>query len=236
MSLIKINYHQYVGDDYQSPFDVDGIGFEPELVVNNTPRSAVYYDCPAWKHKASRTFLIRSPVDIDFVVDTETNNISSPNLNQRQFDIFLGPTFNVNWCTPEKTTVQLTVPRFLFWTNEKNVWIEEKPHCKSAIKNNIIGVGAWFNLSSWTRPLSCAFDIVDTNKPVSIKRGDPLLEVSFYSKNLDAGVLLKKSSPPEKVLQRSYRNTMLKNYAEGLSKYFMFKDQKSKCPFHNLWK
>ena len=236
MSLIKINYHQTIGDEIDTCVSLDGVGFEPESVFNTTSKDSVYWICPAWKHKANRTFLIKSPVDMTFTVDIQNQRLNSPNLTQVQFDEYCGPTFMENWCTEEKVTIQLSIPRFVFWTNQKNIWVEIRPHFNTAVKNNLTSISAWFNLSSWVRPISFAFDVVDPSKPIVIKRGDPLFEICFYSKNLDSGVLLKKSYPPEKVLYRMGQLSQVKEFVRNLSGNFLFKEQKSKCPFHFMWK
>ena len=240
MSLIKINYHQIVGENVNSPFSEDKIGFEPELLVNTVSRKSVYWDCPAWKHKASRTFIIRSPVNMTLnVVHANNGNVAtltSPNLTQWQFDEFCSPTFVNDWCTLEKTTIQLSVPRFLFWTKQKNIWVETRPHFNTIAKNNLTALPAWFNLSAWNRAVGFAFDVVDDKKPIIIKRGDPLMEVCFYSDNLDSGILLKKSQPPQELITGMDKRGLIKEYLRGYAKYFMFKKQESKCPFHHLWK
>jgi len=225
-----------VEDDLESPFSLDGIGFEPELLYNSVSKDAVYQKCPAWKHKASRTFLIKSPVDIDLYVDVQNQRLSSLKLNQWQFDKYCNPTFLVPWCTREKTTIQLSIPRFLFWTDKKNVWIETKPHFNTALKNNLISIPGWFNLSNWTRPIAATFDVINPNNPIIINRGDPLFEISFFPNNLDDGILLKKSHPPEKILDKWRKTSEIKNYLKDYSKHFLFKTQKSKCPFEFLWK
>ena len=236
MSLIKVNYHQLIGSELDTPFSLEGVGFEPELLLNTVSRDSVYYNCPAWKHKASRTFLIKSPVDIVLTVDMENQTLNSPNLTQWQFDEYCNPTFLNNWCSEEKVTIQLTVPRFMFWTEQKNIWVETRPHFNTTIKNNLTSLPAWFNLSAWTRPVGMAFDIIDPSKPVVIRRGDPVMEVCFYSKNLDSGVLLKKSYPSKEVRNDMDKKSQLKEYIRGISKHFMFKEQKSKCPFEFMWK
>jgi len=236
MSLIKINYHQLIGPNINSPFSLGGVGFEPELLLNTVSKDSVYFRCPAWKHKATRTFVLKSPVDITLTVHSETNELRSPNLEQWQFDQYCAATFLTDWCTPEKTTIQLNVPKFIFWTTQKNVWIECRPYYKTVVKNNLTAVPGWFNLSAWTRPIGAAFDVIDPSKPIIIKRGDPLLEVCFYSKNLDYGILLKKEEPSPELMKKISQKSAIKEYIKQLSKKFMFKEQKAKCPFEFIWK
>ena len=239
MSLIKINYYQFIGEELDSGvscLSLDGVGFEPESVFSATPKDSAYWNCPAWRHKSNRTFLIKSPIDMTLIVDVKNQTLKAPYLDQKTFDKYCSSTFVPNWCSEEKVTIQLNVPRFLFWTKQKNIWIETRPYFNTGIKNNLTSMPAWFNLSSWTRPISTAFDVVDPSKPIIIKRGDPLFEVCFYSKNLDSGVLLKKSYPPKEVIDKVSKISHVKSYIRNLSKHLMFKEQKSKCPFEFLWK
>ena len=75
---------------------------------------------------------------------------------------------------------QLYIPKFLFWTHDDDVWIEQNDHPMTSLNNNIVGVPAWFYLSNWSRTLSVAFTLVNERKPVIIRKGDPLFRISFY--------------------------------------------------------
>lgn len=244
LNSININYHQYdiIEDIKQSSLSLDCVGFEPESLFKNSSSESVYYSCPAWQHKSKRTFIVRSPVDISLKVNLpkEGSNealIESENLNQIKFDRWVTPTFDVDgWCKKDKVTLQLNIPKILFWTKSKNVWIEQKPHAITAVNNNLIAVQGWFNLSSWTRPVSFAFDVVDVSKPIVIKRGDPVYEVSFHTPNKNDYFKLIKKDPPDSIVNLIRKNTLAKSYAGRCMEGELFKDKStSKCPFHFLW-
>jgi len=236
MSLVKIYYSQGIKDNFNTPFSLDGVGFEPESLFESSLKSSIYYECPAWRHKTTRTFLIKSPVDIKFTVDVNRNKLICDNLTKFQFDEFFGDSFIGNWCTEDKTTIQLAAPRFLFWTKSNNVWIESRPHPETAVKNNLIAIPGWFNLSNWGRPLNAAFDVVDLTKPVIINRGDPLFQVCFYPKDLNSGIKLIKKNPTQDVIDTMFKVLDLKQYISKISHRFLFKNKESKCPFHFMWK
>ena len=96
----------------------------------------------------------------------------------------LKSTFNTDWCSDHAISIQLSVPRLIFWTKSKNIWVEQRAH-PHTILNNFIGIGGWFNLSTWKRGINVSFDILDDKKPVNIKRGDILYELCFYSNDLN---------------------------------------------------
>jgi len=236
-----INYAQAILDDYDTCLDINEIGYGIETEHSKTLKNSVYYDCPVWKHKSNRIYTIRSPIDIHLSVDVESKSLNSDTLNQKQFDEYLSGTFiddKNSWCTVEKTTIQILIPQFLFWTKEKNIWIEQRPHPLTSHNNNFVAIGGWFNMSNWTRPLSFSFDVVDTDNPIIIRRGDPLYQVCFYSSNLDDGFILKKSKPSKNVLRKMRNFTSIKFlFWEGIPqsiKNKLFKNEKSKCPFKFL--
>ena len=242
MSNIKICYYQYHSNKVKpSPFNVDNVGYEPISLNSYKTDKKIYHECPVWTHKAKRTFLIRSPFDIDFIVDTSNGYISSNIQQQQIFDeIFLTHFSHINdtipWFTKNSATVQMDSPSFLFWTKNKNIWIEQKSHAMTSYKNNFTSVGGWFNISSWQRPLSIAMDIVDVKKPVSIKRGDVLYEVSFYSQNQEDSFYLVKEDPSDSLINKVSSNLLVKDFVKNIGGKIALKNQESKCPFHFLWK
>lgn len=241
MTNIKIFYHQYHTNKYEkSPFSIDTVGYEPISLNSYITEKKIYDDCPSWRHKSKRTFLIRSPFDIDFFVDVSTgyisSNLSSQNLFNDIFSTHLNEKHPVKWYTDHSATVQLESPRFLFWTENKNIWIEQRSYSLTSYKNNFCAVGGWFNISSWQRPLSLAVDVVDVSKPVSIKRGDVIYEISFYSKNQEDYFILNKKEPPQKLINKVESNLSVKNFVRGLSGKIALKNKESRCPFHFLQK
>jgi len=245
MKTHKIYYHEYSGDGVanllESPFTVEGVGYGLVSEYSVSPKDAIYSVCPAWKHRSNRNFMVRSPVDIDFSVNREEKYLISNSLTQLQFDRWFGPTFDdPNWCSHEKTTIQSTIPRFIFWTKSKNIWIEQKPHPLTSLRNNFITVGGWFNISNWNRPLSFAFDVVNTDQQVIIRRGDPVAQISFYSQNLDDGFVVQRAEPPDEIVKLTTRTSAaVSTFARKVPQDILngiFQNKESKCPFHHLWK
>ena len=231
MARIKIYYHQFIGDlfdDNRSPFDLENVGLEPVPYIAEFSKDKMYYECPAWSHKTSRTYNILCPVDMDYTI-LDDGRIVSRSLPQTLLDNFVAPNSSAE-------TLQVHLPRFLFWTNHKNLWMESKPYPYTASTNNLVSVGGWWNLSAWTRPLSFAFDVVDPTKPVVINRGDPVLQVCFYSKNLNDSFELIKKQPPPSLVKETYKRTLVKNFLLRHTNQLIFKDQPSKCPFYFLFK
>ena len=132
---------------------------------------------------------------------------------------------------------QLYIPKFLFWTHDDDVWIEQNDHPMTSLNNNIVGVPAWFNLSNWSRTLSVAFTLVNERKPVIIRKGDPLFRISFYSNNLDDDIILKQEEYSEEYKQSVETDLYARRDVKGYKhKLFDQTNKVGKCPFSFLFK
>ena len=127
--------------------------------------------CPVYNHKQSRTFVATSSIDFSLSVDRSNNKISCsrPELLEYDDDHINSP----------KPVFQLVFPKFLFYTEEDNIWFEFNDHPMTALNNNFIAISGWFILSNWSRTSSTAITLVDEKRCVIIKKGDPLFRVSF---------------------------------------------------------
>jgi hypothetical protein len=243
----KINYvstHKTFGDDTissHSSLNIPGVHYELESLYDFVDSSNSFVECPVWSHKAKRSFLVRSPIDVEFRFESSDDDfyLVYPDSNEISGDsmVFLSDSRNKTWKGDGRPTVQLSFPTYVFWTKEKNIWIEVSPYPLTAVNNNYVSVGGWWNLSNWIRPTSFGMQIVDVNKPVKIKRGDVIYQVSFHSKNLnDSYKLINSDSIPENVMKKINQNVSLKHVIHNLSAKFLFTQQKeSKCPFAFLF-
>lgn len=236
----KIYYQSSGKSNY--PFSGE-FGFEPHTRYSQYDSDCIYYDCPAWSHKAKRSFIIRSPIDINLnITPVRTQDglidyvLRSPTLRSDFLNEYI--ILDHNWCNEKRATIQITLPMLHFWTEEKNIWLEVRPLPQTAVKNNIITVGGWFNVSAWSRPISFAFDLVNNEKAVNIKRGDPIYEICFYSSNMNDEFTIEQKNIPEKMEEGIRDRLNLKYFQRGLSVKYMFgqKEKESKCPFSFMWK
>lgn len=211
------------------------------LFVEEKNKDKSYYDCPAWAHKSKRSFSIKSPYNYKISVSfgDEGVEINSESFSRDTLEKVLSPTFTSdNWYTlnPKSVVLQFSSPSLLLWTDEKNIWVEQKSHPLTSLNNNYTCVNGWFNLSSWLRPIVLTTELCDINKPLDIKRGDILYDLCFYSQDLNDNYKLIQKTPSDKIIKKMLGNTELKNYHPTLSSRFIFQNQKKKCPFEFLFK
>ena len=183
--------------------------------------------CPVYNHKQSRTFVATSPIDFSLGIDRSNNKISCsrPELLEYDDDHINSP----------KPVFQLVFPKFLFYTEDDNIWFEFNDHPMTALNNNFIAISGWFNLSNWSRASSTAITLVNEKKSVIIEKGDPLFRVSFYPPNLDDSIILKKETNTEVVNQWVEAHEK-KTEEDWRPRLFSKTKTESKCPFSFLFK
>tara|TARA_B100000029_G_scaffold178164_1_gene175542 strand:+ start:1328 stop:1945 length:618 start_codon:yes stop_codon:yes gene_type:complete len=150
--------------------------------------------------KEQRTVAGLSP--INFELDWNTNYCSVNNkiinpgvklidyddqyIDVREQDI-LGP----------KPVIQLKFPMFTFWTYDPDIWIYQYDYPMTALDNNFVAVGAWWNLSNWVRNTNTGIVPVDINNPITIRKDDPLFRISFYHKDMKGDIILEQKDENE---------------------------------------
>ena len=183
--------------------------------------------CPVHNHKQSRTFVVTSPIDFSLSIDRSNNKISCSRPELLEYD-----DEHIN---SPKPVFQLVFPKFLFYTEDDNIWFEFNDHPMTALKNNFIAISGWFNLSNWSRASSTAITLVDEKRCVIIEKGDPLFRVSFYTPNLDDSIILKKETNTEVVNQWVEAHSK-KSEEDWRPRLFSKTKTESKCPFSFLFK
>ena len=183
--------------------------------------------CPVHNHKQSRTFVATSPIDFTLSIDRNNNKISCSRPELLEYD-------DEHIQSP-KPVIQLVFPKFLFYTEDDNIWFEFNDHPMTALNNNFIAISGWFNLSNWSRTSSTAITLVDEKRCVIIKKGDPLFRVSFYPPNLDDSIILKKETNTEVIHQWVDAHSK-KSEEDWRPRLFSKTKTESKCPFSFLFK
>ena len=189
----------------------------------------VHSKCPVHNHKQSRTFVATSPIDFNLSINRtpDQNYIFCSNPEFLEYD-----DEHIN---SPKPVIQLVFPKFLFYTEDDNIWFEFNDHPMTALKNNFIAISGWFNLSNWSRASSTAITLVDEKRCVIIEKGDPLFRVSFYPPNLDDSIVLKKETNTEVVNQWVEAHSKITEQ-DWRPRLFSKTKTESKCPFSFLFK
>ena len=213
------------------------LGFPDNVLIRESElmnQDYVYSKCPVHIHKQNRVFIGLSPIDFSLRVIRKTGSLNR---------IICDDTNLITWddehVNSPKPVIQLKFPKFMFYTNEDDVWFDFYDHPMTALKNNFIAVRGWFNLSNWSRTSSLGMTIVDETKPVIIKKGDPLFRVAFHPPNLNDGIILSQEKDPQKIdlIYEEYDKKMKEGQSNKTWKPKLFSQTgESKCPFSFLFK
>ena len=214
--------------------DVYKLGSKLVRTSDIIDKGYIYQQCPAFTHKNQRTFVGYSPIEIVFSIERTP---SGPLLSIKDNSMIQFIDIDDQHINSPMPVFQLYIPKFLFWTHDDDVWIEQNDHPMTSLNNNIVGVPAWFNLSNWSRTLSVAFTLVNERKPVIIRKGDPLFRISFYSNNLDDDIILKQEEYSEEYKQSVETDLYARRDVKGYKhKLFDQTNKVGKCPFSFLFK
>ena len=214
--------------------DVYKLGSKLVRTSDIIEKGYVYQQCPAFTHKNERTFVGYSPIELVFSIERTSNG---PLLSIKDNSMIQFIDIDDQHINSPMPVFQLYIPKFLFWTHDDDVWIEQNDHPMTSLNNNIVGVPAWFNLSNWSRTISVAFTLVNERKPVIIRKGDPLFRISFYSNNLDDDIILKQEEYSEEYKQSVETDLYARRDVKGYKhKLFDQTNKVGKCPFSFLFK
>ena len=225
LEILNDNEREYFPDDY----------FEhPIPALKSIDKSYTFSQCPAWKEYFKNTWILNQSFPLQFQYIHEDKYIVS-NLSQEQFDKF----FLINdWWQDGKHPVVEFGYSFCFWTEDRDVWVEQFP-IPEMTRSGLEIIPGSFPISVWERPLKIAFKVLDYDKKIIIDKGAPLCYVRFSSKKTrDVKFTLEKKSIPKKVLKNQLQHLRLKFWHKNYSWELIEKrlNKESKCPINFLRK
>ena len=187
--------------------------------------------CPAWKKWTDNCWVVKQPFDVGIKVDTKEERVNT-DLSQDAYDQY----FHVgeNWLGGEYPEIQFKL-NYMFWTNEKDVWVEQIPHPLLS-RYGFELIPATFPISHWHRPLVVGMKILDTDQNLMLKAGTPLYYFRLYSKKSDPDFIIERKAPPEEWYKMNKQTHILREFAPFRS-WDIIKQRLSnggKCPIK--WK
>ena len=213
----------------------------PERLLNSVMEEYSEFKvkkCPGINDMWSNTFVIRSPFDFSISFDDELKRVM---INEEETSIETNEFSDIISNDPSLYTkfpvVQITL-RQLFSSDKQ---------CKMSIIPPIFHLhenDAWkhiryssgiIDIHNWHRPISWAFEWIDTTKKIIFKKGDPIAYAIFNSTNLNDSFNMKRSEYKGEI-KKSHercmggRNILPTNTIELINQNKKFKSD-SQCPF-----
>ncbi len=109
---------------------------------------------------------------------------------------------------------QMTLP-YVFYT-KKTCYLEMRhsyytnKHCRT--------IEAKFDISSWVRPISFAFEIDQFDREIKFKRGDILCEVAFHTDRVENITLKENIDPDPRLTRMANNNPLSPGYIKGVAR------------------
>lgn len=206
-----------------------------------------YSECPVWGHMFDRTFIGHSPIDfrlkvnddhIEYIVNDENPvKIFSDDIDEsgEYGDNFLY--FDVSDLEKENPVIQLSFINSYIWTDYQTeyLWFEFLDHPFTLSKNNYVAIGGWFNIANHPRSTSLAIKIFNREEQVSIKKGDPLYRIRFYTDNMDDNPkLIQKEVGDYELEVMNQRRAILVEDKKFQKEILFNKNIRKQCPFHHV--
>ena len=196
--------------------------------------------CPAFTQYYKNTYVIKSPIDIEFTYDSETKRLNIFPQGQRFYEANV--IHRGHLIGEQDDFLMSFVLNFLFIA-DKDCVMELLPCSmhKSEFADKARIIGGSFNINKWYRPIEIAFEIKNSSVPIKVKRGDAFAYVRFLPKDESKIKLQYKSFSREtldavgeclfvKDLTNKFSLAMLYRFSERIRNKLWF--NKKKCPFN----
>jgi hypothetical protein len=216
----------WIKPKFPDDFYTDIVPYDEDSVYEHT-------NCPAWLEWKKNLWIVKQPFDLTIHFDSILRELST-NIDQDRFNQYFY--LSHGWRDSELPVVQLQWAG-LFWTNDKDVWVEQVPNPTLSRKGFEL-IPASFPVSVWLRPVVSAMRLLDFDTDLSINKGDDLYHLRFRSNNPKEKIILKKAVPTEKVIDKMRRDCEVKLWQKNYSWKLIGErlNNQSKCPFSKLFK
>jgi hypothetical protein len=166
--------------DFTEDTDLTLAYYEPTRLSTNIPvdlKDSAYYRCPAFMETVKNTFVLKSPITIDFKFNTQTQMAEASN------DYLFKEKIRLNDAT-EHGIMQLGF-NYLLFSEKPLVVTQLHPYLHhNTFTNNANAVLGEFDCGRWVRPLQAAFILnpKESEFNFNVKRGDIYSYIRFNTK------------------------------------------------------
>jgi hypothetical protein len=220
--------------------------FEPEPLIKHLASSRIktteYLKCPAWQDHYKNTFVIKCPIDITISFDKFEDGkyyTKTDRLDQNFYNTYImdrGESIDQN-------KVLSIIFSYMFYSKDSVILEQLNASMeRTSLALNTRCIEGEFDISKWIRPVNFSFEVIDINKPLVFKRGDPLFylkfrtdkKINFIRKDWSEEISYVTNSLTN-IKQFMTNNSMKTNYtlAEPFIKFNKDKlfGKEKKCPF-----
>jgi hypothetical protein len=213
----------------------------PEIIkARDVTNSQHFTRCPAFLEYYKNTYVIKSPIDIEFAYDHVTRRLGISPQGQTFYEANI---MHRGHLIGERDDFLMSFALNFLFIADKDCVMELLPCLmhKSEFTDKTRLVGGTFNINKWYRPIEIAFEVKNQATSIKLKRGDALAYVRFLPKDASKIKMEHKNFPKEtldvvsaclfaKDSNNKFSLAMLYKFSERIRDKLWF--NKKKCPFN----
>lgn len=201
------------------------VWFDPARYVwqpGSAGHSAEFQQCPAYRNFTRNLYVIRSPFDLHLTCkagsdgcELDIGDQSSIRRTELARIIKVHP--QAEWREADKPLFQLMLNYYFISDDDVDVQYLSPlttTYYQPALPGLVLQ-GRW-NIRSWVRPVNFVFEWWDTQAPLIIKRGRPLLNLLFHPARPDAKVSLIEAQETEEVIAMAQQVRNINSYIRNV--------------------
>tara|TARA_B100000683_G_scaffold82664_1_gene81561 strand:- start:20376 stop:21080 length:705 start_codon:yes stop_codon:yes gene_type:complete len=187
--------------------------FKTPKIVNKSYNKRGVIDCPSYQGFYNNLFILKSPVSFNAIPKEGGVDIESDEVDTHQLQGLV---------TLHQPDEMYDVNKPMFQFNLNYLFVADQPCLMEILPpflkpNKFPGevIGGSYNIHSWVRSISWGFVFNNTDKKLSIKRGDPLCYVKFTPNNLKTNVTLQECELTEDLIKELDKKRYLTQFKKG---------------------
>lgn len=160
-------------------------------------KDVTFIKCPAVTDFMKSTYVLCSPIDLNFDIEVTDNysKVLINNISQEVFDHIIDMRFLKDGERGKSSYPVIGIDFLSTFTCDESVMLQVFPaflHYNDFTSKTTVIPGE-YDISKWVRPVELVFEIKERKQTINIKKGDAL---SYFKFNSDAPIRLEKSETP----------------------------------------
>ncbi|MGO1070189.1 hypothetical protein [Lysobacter sp. CA199] len=199
-------------------FDPVRYSWQPE----EQKHSGMFLQCPAYQKFARNLFVVRSPFDLHLKCELSQDGCElsvgeDSSIRPEQLAALIKVHPKSEWREADKPLLQLMLNYYFLSDDDVDVQYLS-PLTTTFFQPALPGLvlqGRW-NIKNWIRPVNFVFEWWHPATDLIIKRGQPILNVMFVPKDLDAKITLIEAEETEDVIAMARRVQNINSYIRNV--------------------
>lgn len=217
--------HTVVGWFLPRSLEARAVWFDPvrySWQPGEQKHSGLFLQCPAYQKFARNLFVVRSPFDLHLKCELSEDGCElsvgeDSSIRPEQLAAFIKVHPKSEWREADKPLLQLMLNYYFLSDSDVDMQYLS-PLATTFFQPALPGLvlqGRW-NIRHWLRPVNFVFEWWHPSTDLVIKRGQPILNVMFLPKDLDAKISLVEAEETDEVIEMAKRVQNINSYIRNV--------------------